>query len=112
MAVINFSMHYPHQLKIPKYCLTASSGGFEYRTVVYLKPVINRSTKGSRPGSKFYVGTPHISRNVPFYTAALPPLSDYHIGLSTALYSNLLQSETTRETNLLPHQPTNLPTIR
>jgi len=27
MAVINCSMSYPHQKKIPKYCLTASSGG-------------------------------------------------------------------------------------
>ena len=32
MAVIHCGMCHPHQQKIPKYCLTASSGGFEYET--------------------------------------------------------------------------------
>jgi hypothetical protein len=27
-------MHYPHERKIPKYYMTASSGGFEYGTTV------------------------------------------------------------------------------
>jgi hypothetical protein len=34
MAIIQWGMHYPHQQKISKYSLTASSGGFEYRTAV------------------------------------------------------------------------------
>jgi len=43
-------MHYPHQQKIHKYCLTASSGGFEYgTTVVSYNSDINPSTKGSEP---------------------------------------------------------------
>ena len=28
MAVIRWGMHYSHQQKIPKYCLTTTSGGF------------------------------------------------------------------------------------
>jgi hypothetical protein len=32
MAAIHWGTHYIHQRKIPKYCLTASSGGFEYGT--------------------------------------------------------------------------------
>ena len=33
-AVIHWVLHYPHQQKIHKYCLTDSSGDFEYRTTV------------------------------------------------------------------------------
>jgi hypothetical protein len=48
-------MHYPHQQKIPKYCLTASSGGFEYgTTVVRYNSDINPSTKGSASVSISY----------------------------------------------------------
>jgi len=48
-------MHYPHQQKIPKYCVTASSGGFEFvTTVVRYNSDINPSTKGSAPVSISY----------------------------------------------------------
>jgi hypothetical protein len=50
MAVIHWGMCYPHQQKIPKYCLTVSAGGFEYGTTV----VFNPSTKGSAIGSISY----------------------------------------------------------
>jgi len=45
-------MCYCHQRKIPKECPTASSGGFEYgTTVLWYNADINRSRKGSAPGS-------------------------------------------------------------
>ena len=48
-------MHYPHEWKIPKYCPTASSGGFEYgKTVVRYNSDINPSTKVSAAGSISY----------------------------------------------------------
>jgi hypothetical protein len=34
MTVIHWDIRYPHQQKITKYCLTASSGGIEYGTTV------------------------------------------------------------------------------
>jgi len=52
MAVLQWGMCYPHHQKIPKYCPTASSGGFKYgTTVVWKNSVINPFTKGSAPGS-------------------------------------------------------------
>jgi len=49
------NMHYPHKRKIPKYCLTASSGGFQHETtMVRYNAGINPSTKGSEPGSTSY----------------------------------------------------------
>jgi len=46
---------YPHEPKIPKYCLAASSGGFKYgTTMVRYNSGINPSTKGSAPGSISY----------------------------------------------------------
>jgi len=48
-------MCYPNQWKIHKYCLTASSGGFEYgTTVVRYNSDTNPSTKGSAPVSISY----------------------------------------------------------
>jgi hypothetical protein len=48
-------MLYHHEWKNPKYCLTASSGGFEYgTTVVRYNSDINPSTKVSAPGSVSY----------------------------------------------------------
>jgi hypothetical protein len=34
MVVIQWGTRYVHQRKIPKYCITASSGGFDYGTRV------------------------------------------------------------------------------
>lgn len=54
------------------------------------------------------VGTPHISRNGPFHTAGLPPLSAWYTNPSTERNSNLLQSQTTRNCYLLQNtSPTN-----
>jgi hypothetical protein len=59
MAVKHWGMCHPYQQKIPKYCLTASSGGFVYgTTVVRYNSVINSSTKGSEPGSISHETTP------------------------------------------------------
>jgi hypothetical protein len=49
-----------------------------------------------------YVGTPHISRNGPFHTAALPPLSAQHTTPSTKP-NNLLQRQAVRDCNLLQY---------
>jgi hypothetical protein len=57
------------------------------------------------------VGTPHISGNSPFHTAALSPLSARYTTPSTEPNNNLLQSQTTRNCNLLQYtSPTNQPT--
>jgi len=51
-------MHYLHEWKIPKYCHTASSGGFVYgTTVVRYNSDINQSTQSSAPGSTSYETT-------------------------------------------------------
>jgi hypothetical protein len=34
MANIHWGMCFSHQRKIPKFCLTSSSGGFEYETMM------------------------------------------------------------------------------
>jgi len=57
-------MHYPHEWKIHKYCLTASSGGFEYgKTVLRYNSGINPATKGSAAGSTSYE-TRSLTRNL------------------------------------------------
>jgi len=51
-------MRYLHEWKIPKYCHTASSGGFVYgTTVVRYNSDINQSTQSSAPGSISYETT-------------------------------------------------------
>jgi hypothetical protein len=55
IAVIHWGIHYPHQQKIPKYCLTPSSGGCENgTTMVWQNSENNPSTKGATSGSIFY----------------------------------------------------------
>ena len=106
MAVINCRMHYPHQINIPKYCLTASSGGFEYGTTVvcFIYQFYVLFTNYQLNHKRFstwinilYMGSPHISRNDPIHTAAPPPLSTHHNRFSTVPDGNLLQVKTIRE---------------
>jgi len=63
--------------------------------------------------SIIYVGTTHISRNGPFHTVALPPLSAHNITPSTKPNNNLLQSQATRDCNLLQYStsPTSQPVV-
>jgi hypothetical protein len=55
MAVIHWVCTILMSRKFPKYCLTASSEGFEYGTIVVrYNSGINASTKGSAAGSISY----------------------------------------------------------
>jgi hypothetical protein len=46
-------------------------------------------------------GTPHMARNGPYYSAALPPLSAQHTTPFTEPSNNLLQKQVTRACHLL-----------